>query len=219
MSDKTLRSYVIGFGLSLVFTLIPYYLVVNHRVTGTTLLMTIMSFALVQLIVQITFFLHLGRGPAPRWNLYFFVGTVGVILIVVGGSIVIINNLHRNSVPLDQTRRIIDNEGIYQVGGKKTGACHTVLMNHVITIKNGMTDPILTIAGQCDTLTFINNTGAGLEISFGTQHLSKLYAGLSAISVPKDHSKTITLSELGTYQFHNQLQPAMTGSFAVVNNN
>src|SRR5687768_12731131 len=83
----TMKSYVIGFVLSLIFTFIPYYLVVNKTVSGGVLLATILGFAVLQMIIQITFFLHLGRGPKPKWNLYFFISTVGIILVVVGGSI------------------------------------------------------------------------------------------------------------------------------------
>jgi cytochrome o ubiquinol oxidase operon protein cyoD len=215
MSDKSLRSYVTGFALSLVFTLIPYYLVVNHRVAGTKLLLTILSFAFMQLIVQLTFFLHLGRGPAPRWNLYFFVGTVGVIMIVVGGSIIIINNLHRNLSPADQTRRLVDSEGIYQVGGSLTGACQGRHTNYQITIKGTKTEPLLTVAGKCDTLTFIDNTPSNLEITFGTSKNPAVYAGLYSVTVPKGHTKTITLSQLGTYQFHDSTNAKIVGSFAV----
>lgn len=217
--DKSFKSYVAGYVLSLIFTLIPYQLVASHSVSGRTLLLTILGFAVVQLIVQVTFFLHLGRGPKPNWNLFFFIATVGIILIVVGGSVVIINNLHRNLLPVDQTRRIVDNEGIYQVGGLTTGACQKVRANHVITIKNGKTEPLLTIAEKCDTLTFTDKDTSNLSIAFGSAHLSVPYAGLKSIEVLKGHTKTITLSELGTFQFHDKQRPLVLGSFAVFEEN
>ena len=95
IEHKSVTAYVIGFILSLIFTLIPYYLVVNHTLKGMDLLLTIMGFAVVQLIVQIVFFLHIGRGPKPNWNLWFFAGTVFAILVVTGGSVIIMSNLHR----------------------------------------------------------------------------------------------------------------------------
>ncbi len=217
--DKSLASYIIGFVLSLIFTIIPYYVVVNHLLKGSSLLLAILGFAVVQLIVQVTFFLHLGRGPKPNWNLFFFAATLGIILIVVGGSLIIINNLHRNLIPADQARRIVDNEGIYQVGGETTGACHSVRTNHVITIKDGKTLPLLTIAKKCDTLTFVDKDTANLDIGFGSARLNMPYAGLSSVAVPKGHSKTITLSELGTFQFHDRVRPLVIGSFAVFEQN
>ena len=80
-----LTSYVVGYFLSLIFTFIPYYLVVNHRVVGPILLVTILTFAMVQLLVQVVFFLHLGRGADAKANVYFFIGTVSAMLIVVVG--------------------------------------------------------------------------------------------------------------------------------------
>jgi len=211
----TVRSYVIGFVLSLVFTLIPYYLVVHQTVSGTALLMTIMGFAVIQAIIQITFFLHLGRGPKPNWNLFFFVSTVGIIMIVVGGSIVIISNLHYNMQPSDETKQLIVDEGIYQVNGKKTGACHEIGANHKVTIKNSLASPLHTTAKLCDTLTFINEDNKLRDIAFGTHPEHQAYAGESELLVQKGVNKTITLSESGTYKFHDHLQEETAGNFTV----
>ncbi len=147
----SIRPYVIGFILSLIFTLVPYYLVVNQVVIGRALLYSILMFAIIQLFVQITFFLHLGRGPNPRWNVYFFIMTIAVILITVGGSIVIIDNLHGNLASSDQNKRLINNEGIYQIGGETTGACQGSHDNYKVTIENDKVVPLLTVASKCDT--------------------------------------------------------------------
>ncbi|MDL2342136.1 MAG: cytochrome C oxidase subunit IV family protein [Patescibacteria group bacterium] len=217
--QKTLTSYVVGFLLSLSFTLMPYYLVVTHRVAGTSLLITILTFAMVQLLVQVIFFLHLGRGASSQANIYFFVGTFVAMLVVVVGSIVIISNLHSNMTSLDQTKRIIDSEGIYQVSGELTGACRGHYPNHRVTIENGKVTPLLTIATKCDTLTFIDNDIVNVAITFGPHIHHTSYAGLDILSVPKAHTKTITLSQTGTFLFHDHTRPEVKGSFAVVDAN
>lgn len=212
----TISSYIVGFILSIIFTLISYFLAVNKQaISGTTLLWVIMGLAVTQMIVQITFFLHLGRGPKPRWNLFFFASTVGIILIVVGGSIVIINNLHYNMLPTDQTKKLINDEGIYQIGGKKTGACQAQFTNHTITIKDGQVYPLHTEAGLCDTLTFKSEDKVTRDITFGTHHHNKAYAGETELLVRNGRNKTITLSESGTYLFYDHSQPEITGSFTV----
>ncbi len=167
------------------------------------------------MIVQITFFLHLGRGPKPNWNLFFFIATVGIILVVVGGSILIINNLYYNMLPLDQAKKLTNGEGIYQIGGEKTGACQEIQANHKITIKNGLVSPLHTIAHKCDTLTFINEDNEVREITFGTHPEHGVYAGEDELVVRKGRSKSITLSEPGTYQFHDHLQAEIAGDFSV----
>ena len=214
--EKAMSSYVVGFILSLVFTFIPYILVVRHYVTGQALLITILTFAMVQLLVQVFFFLHLGRETGPKWNLYFFIGTFVAMLIVVVGSVIIISNLHSNMTTLDQTKRIIDSEGIYQVSGERTGACRTLHTNHVVVIQDGKVNPSLTVALKCDTLTFIDKDTVDVQLNFGTRSKRAPFAGLTGIALRKEHTKTITLSQTGTFSFYDNGRPSVTGSFAVV---
>lgn len=212
---KTMASYVVGFILSLVFTLIPYYMVVNQTVSGTALLLTILGFALMQMLIQIFFFLHLGRGPKPFYNVVFFASTVGIILVVVGGSIVIINNLHSNKIPSDQAKVLINGEGIAQVGGENTGACQSQRTDHLVTIKNETVTPLNTVAQKCDTLTFSNQDRKVREITFGEHPEHKAYAGETEYIIRAGNNKTITLSESGAYRFHDHLQPNTAGYFTV----
>jgi cytochrome o ubiquinol oxidase subunit IV len=211
----TVQSYVIGFILSLIFTFIPYYLVVNQTFSKKSLLIAILGFGLIQMVIQITFFLHLGRGPKPRWNLYFFISTFFLILVVVGGSIVIINNLHYNMQPSDQVKKLIADEGIYQVGGKETGACQQLRINHKVTISNGKVTPLHTDAHLCDTLTFINEDNTVRDIAFGPHPEHQNYAGVSEVTVRKGYPKTITLGQSGSQIFHDHLEETVTGNFNV----
>lgn len=213
---KTLESYIVGFILSLIFTFIPYYMVLNQSVTGTALFLTILGFAVLQMLVQVIFFLHLGRGPKPLYNVGFFIATVGIILIVVLGSVVIINNLHYNKLSTDQIKRLVNDEAIYQVGGQKTGACQGQHSNHSVTLKNGQISPLRTLAIKCDTLTIINEDKISRIITFGSYLDHQVYAGLSEIQVRKGLSKTITLSETGTYQFHDITRNGTSATFIVV---
>lgn len=217
-SDKehgTTKSYIVGFLLSLVFTAIPYYLVVNDSVKGTSLLATILGFAVLQMLIQIFFFLHLGRGPKPLYNVVFFVSTVGIILVVTGGSMFIMNNLYRNMTPAEITTRLAEDEGIYQVSGTKTGACHGVGENYKITVSNGVVSPNYIEAKQCDTLTFINEDKDAREMTFGTHPNHGAYGGEYEVIVRKGRAKSITLNQAGTFEFHDHLDPSVTGSFSV----
>lgn len=211
----TFKSYVVGFILSLVFTLIPYFLVVSHAISGTSLLLSILIFAGIQLVIQLVFFLHIGRGPQPNWNVYFLISTLGIILVVVGGSVMIINNLHYNMKPSDQVDKLANSEGIYQIGGTETGACQGQYANHKVTIKNGAVSPASTQASKCDTLTFVNEDAKNREITFGTHPNHGVYAGENEIIVRKGKPKSITLSEIGAYQFHDHTMSEVGGSFTV----
>jgi cytochrome o ubiquinol oxidase operon protein cyoD len=211
----SMQSYVIGFLLSLLFTFIPYIMVVNQTFTGTKLLITIVGFALVQLIIQVVFFLHIGRGPKPNWNLYFFVSTIGIVVFVVGGSIFIMNNLHYNMSPSDKLKKIVNDEGIYQVGGQETGACQGQHTNHQVTIKDSKVIPLLIEADKCDTLSIINEDDYTREIAFGQHPNHDVYAGETELIIRTGKSKTITLSETGTFKFHDHLEKETSGNFTV----
>lgn len=212
----TVQSYVIGFLLSLLFTLIPYYLVVNQLLPSSPLLTTILVIAVVQMIIQIVFFLHLGRGPKPLYNVVFFVSTVGIILVVVVGSIWIMHHLNYNMTPQDMSKKLIEKEGVHQIHGEETGACRGNKANHRVTISSGMVSPLHTEARLCDTLTFINEDDMVREIMFGTYPERQTYGGETYLTVRKGRSKTIALNQEGTYQFHDHIDPAVTGHFTVL---
>jgi cytochrome o ubiquinol oxidase operon protein cyoD len=211
----TTRSYVIGFILSLIFTVIPYFMVVNHTQTGNTLLTIILGIALVQMFVQIFFFLHLGRGPKPLYNVVFFFATAGLIVIVVGASLFIMSNLYRNMSPAEVTTKLAQDEGISQVGGQKTGACQGVKDSHIVRISDGKVNPIYIQAHLCDTLTFVNDDNVVRDIAFGAHPDHTAYGGEAEETIRKGRPKTITLNELGNYTFHDHLHPEVSGFFSV----
>lgn len=93
---KTLKTYLIGFTLCILLTLIPFALVAKHMLSDFSLYITITIFALVQLYVQVVFFLRLNTSSKGLWNLGSFLFTILVILIVVFGSLWIMYNLNYN---------------------------------------------------------------------------------------------------------------------------
>ena len=211
----TTMSYVIGFILSLVFTIIPYYLVVNKTISGNALLATILGVAVLQMFIQIFFFLHLGRGPKPFYNVVFFFAAVGIIIIAVGGSLIIMDNLYRNMSSDEVTKKLAQDEGISQVGGQKTGACQGVKENHIVTIRGGKVSPIYVQARLCDTLTFINEDDETRLMAFGSHPDHDSYGGQGEEIVRKGHPKTITLNEAGDYVFHDHLHSTISGHLSV----
>ncbi len=212
---STFWSYVTGFSLSFLFTAIPYYLVVSKTVSGDSLLVTILGFALLQMVVQIFFFLHLGSGPKPLYNIAFFIATLGIILIVVVGSLFIMSHLHHYMTPTDVTTKLAEDEGISQVEDKKTGACEQTYTNHQVIINGSTLSPQHIDAHLCDTLTFIAQDNAVHQIGFGSHPKHTDYSGEDDLLVRKGHNYTITLNQSGAYNFHDHLHPDLVGSFTV----
>lgn len=90
----TVKSYVVGFFLSIVLTVVPFVLILHHVLVGKQAFWAVSLLALVQLMVQIYFFLHLNTQSKARWNLNIFLFTLLVVAILVGGSLWIMYNLN-----------------------------------------------------------------------------------------------------------------------------
>lgn len=90
----SVKSYIHGFILSLVLTIIPFVVVAKHWFSPLASYVIVGIFALAQLFVQLVYFLHLSHKSTARWNLYVFLFTFLVVLILVLGSIWIMVNLN-----------------------------------------------------------------------------------------------------------------------------
>jgi len=108
----TFKSYLTGFILSIALTLIAYFAVTNH---APSVILVILSLAIVQFIIQLIFFLHITQGPDKQWNLVVFISTLSIVLIVVVGSIWIMDHLNYNMTPSQMNDYVIKTEGIHQV--------------------------------------------------------------------------------------------------------
>jgi cytochrome o ubiquinol oxidase subunit IV len=92
----SVKSYTTGFILSLVLTLAAYITVVQELFSGWTLVGVLATLAVTQLMVQLVFFLHLGRESKPRWNLTVALFAAMVVSILVFGSLWIMKNIQYN---------------------------------------------------------------------------------------------------------------------------
>jgi cytochrome o ubiquinol oxidase operon protein cyoD len=74
------------------------------------LLAVVVGLAVAQLLVQLVFFLHLGREPKPRQNLVVFLFMLLVIGILVIGSLWIMHNLnyHMTMTPKQMDQKLLD---------------------------------------------------------------------------------------------------------------
>lgn len=89
----SLKAYVFGFILSIVLTIIPFYMIANKLLSPMALLYTIFAFAVVQLLIQVYCFLHINQDEKPGWNSISFWFTIVIVLCIVGGSLWIMDHL------------------------------------------------------------------------------------------------------------------------------
>ncbi len=101
LKHSSITSYIIGFLLSLVLTFSAYFLVTQQILTGWNLILTIAFLGILQMIVQLLFFLHMGVEKKPRWNLQSFLFMALVVVILVSGSLWIMYNLDTRVMPED----------------------------------------------------------------------------------------------------------------------
>lgn len=212
----TLQSYIVGFALSLVATLVPYYLVVQKAASRQTILVLIVWFAVLQLVIQVVFFLHLGRERKPRWNLFFLASTMGIIMVVVLGSIWIMNHLHYNMMSKEVTDKIVNTEAVHTINGMQAGTCPggtgTV---YKIELKSNQASPNHVDARLCDTIMLINMDDQVRDIEFGVHEEHVMYAGEGGQEIRPGRNMVITLTELGTFRFHDHIQDRISGDFTV----
>jgi len=113
-SEGSYRSYSSGFAVSIALTLSAFYAVSRHSLSRDRIIALIVGLALIQLLVQLLFFLHLGRESKPRWKQLVFYSMLTAVFILVAGSIWIMNNLSYNmGTPQQTTDYIIKDEGIH----------------------------------------------------------------------------------------------------------
>lgn len=81
----SIKAYIIGFVFSIILTVIPLCLVVNHMMAKTALMVSILLAALLQFIIQLFFFMHVRDGEGPRYNVMALIlGVVFVVTLVAG---------------------------------------------------------------------------------------------------------------------------------------
>jgi cytochrome o ubiquinol oxidase subunit IV len=97
----TVKGYAIGFGLSVLLTAIPFWLVMGQvlpspRITA----FVILAFAAVQMVVHMVYFLHMNAKAEGGWSLLALIFTVGLVVIMLAGSIWVMVHLNTNMMPM-----------------------------------------------------------------------------------------------------------------------
>ncbi|MBR2563684.1 MAG: cytochrome o ubiquinol oxidase subunit IV [Paenibacillus sp.] len=89
----SVKSYVIGFILSIVLTIIPLVVVLNDILNRTGTMAIILGAAALQFMVQLFFFMHIRETGKPRWNVMALIfGLLMMLTIVIGSIWIMLNN-------------------------------------------------------------------------------------------------------------------------------
>ena len=97
----SLRSYLIGFGLSVVLTAIPFWLVMENVIPGQmATAITITVFAAAQIVVHMIYFLHMNTRSEEGWNMMALIFTIIVVFIALTGTLWVMYHLNTNMMPM-----------------------------------------------------------------------------------------------------------------------
>ncbi len=96
----TYRSYLIGFVLSVVLTAIPFAVVMTGALPNWAAIAVVVGFAVVQIVVQMIYFLHMSPKSEGGWNLLALLFTLIIVVIVLSGSLWVMHHLNSNMMPV-----------------------------------------------------------------------------------------------------------------------
>ncbi|WP_406667882.1 cytochrome o ubiquinol oxidase subunit IV [Gallaecimonas sp. GXIMD1310] len=86
-SHGTFKSYLNGFILSIILTVIPFALVMYPGMASKVVVVITMSLAAIaQVLIQLVYFLHMNTSSEQRWNVTAFAFTGVIAFILVAGS-------------------------------------------------------------------------------------------------------------------------------------
>lgn len=96
----SLRGYLTGFGLSVILTAIPFWLVMSDALGDKQITaFLIMAFAAVQIVVHMIYFLHMNTRAEEGWNMMALIFTLIMVVIALTGSLWVMYHLNVNMMP------------------------------------------------------------------------------------------------------------------------
>ncbi len=94
-STGSLKTYTIGFVLSVILTVFAFFLVMKAAALPHWLVVTgIFAAAVAQILVHLHYFLHLDRSSEARWNVLALIFTLFIMILFVGGTLWIMYDLN-----------------------------------------------------------------------------------------------------------------------------
>jgi cytochrome o ubiquinol oxidase subunit IV len=96
----SMRGYLFGFAVSVVLTIIPFWLVMsgvlgNNQATVVVIIVA----AVAQILVHTICFLHVNTQGEGGWTLMAYIFTAVLVVIAIGGSVWIMFHLNTNMMP------------------------------------------------------------------------------------------------------------------------
>jgi cytochrome o ubiquinol oxidase operon protein cyoD len=98
----SIRDYVVGLLLAAGLTVASFLVVGTDLIWGPGIPIALAVLAVAQMGVHLVFFLHITTAPDNTNNVLALAFGVLIVVLVIGGSIWIMNHLGENMLPMDQ---------------------------------------------------------------------------------------------------------------------
>ncbi|MEL6410639.1 MAG: cytochrome o ubiquinol oxidase subunit IV [Pseudomonadota bacterium] len=99
-SHGSYQSYVMGFVLSVVLTVVPFYIVIAEvEMNVYWAIAIIFGLGAVQVMVHVHYFLHVTVSAEQGWQALSLIFTTIILVIVLAGSIWVMLHLEENMMP------------------------------------------------------------------------------------------------------------------------
>ena len=110
-SHGSYRSYLIGFALSVVLTIIPFWVVLGEvEISTAAAIAIIFGLGAVQIMVHVHYFLHVTIKAESGWQVMSMAFTAILLVIVLSGSVWVMTHLDENMMPahkqIDRVRNL-----------------------------------------------------------------------------------------------------------------
>ena len=99
-------TYLIGLGLASLLTVVSFFISGTTLVWGPSIPVALVVLAIAQMGVHLVFFLHMTTGPDNTNNAMALAFGVLIVLLLLTGSLWIMDHLNHNMMPMDQIMRM-----------------------------------------------------------------------------------------------------------------
>jgi cytochrome o ubiquinol oxidase operon protein cyoD len=100
-SHGSRKTYLTGFGLSVLLTAVPFWLVMTGALgSNQATAFVIVGLAFVQIIVHMIYFLHMDTKSEGGWTIMALIFTVVLVAIALSGTLWVMFHLNDNMMPM-----------------------------------------------------------------------------------------------------------------------
>jgi cytochrome o ubiquinol oxidase subunit IV len=145
---EELKSYLLGLGLSILLTATAFFLSGTSLVWGPSIPVALIVLAIAQMGVHLVFFLHITTAPDSANNVLALAFGVLIVLLILGGTVLIMATMNRNMAVSDGTMRMHLENGLGTRGVTTTGVVAPAAQAAIVPRVSGVVQSL-----DCDVKT------------------------------------------------------------------